>query len=697
MTKKWKVTITTKHCVYSVKDAQIYIRLIGQTESTTPIKLKSKYSWENDPLFRLWERDPVETYFTRNGSKTKKKMEEEGKQTFEIGVPDSLTIDKLEKLEIGHDLSRFVDGWLIGTVTVQDTRGAVVYFNGPKTFGYWQRGVMTINVESFLKGEEKDIPHSFVMGPVLGFRGTSEIGDYQLSALVVTEGAETTSLEPLEFQVFPTTATTAEVITHGFSSRLPRPIAVSDNYRLWRYDWDVPRDKHQDYACRYTLPDGRTFSCFIPAKFTRPRFALACCSGFELQEEIREAKDSNVMWVHMRNAHESKPIHLLVMGGNQVYADPVVIEMCRERKKKGLDDSQISGVYEEARSRYFELYVSRWRQPEMAFMLSRIPTVMMWDDHDIFDSWGTVKANPVLEEIYRASREMFILFQLKGFRRSSATDSYMTIGIRPNHITWLHPPTVELCDECYDSGPFSYILSVETVWFLFLDLRSERNLDQLLGDTSWREVTGMLDVIQNISHLFVIIGKPPIFGDYTAILSASKKSPLKDHKHLYDNYADHWSSPNHDFEQKKLFKLLLDYSRTKHVKVTVLSGNVNCGCWGELRSGKEDITVDMVTSSGIVNHAPPAVQLLFESFPERQSFFLPGHGEVTVRVDEIAEDQRNKKYIVANNFVLLTPRSTLAGTNEGTYEVTFVKRPNPVFDKNHELLKDPRIYTRIIR
>ncbi|XP_077978775.1 uncharacterized protein LOC144434195 [Glandiceps talaboti] len=696
MTKKWKLIVTTKHCVYSVKDAQLYVRLIGDKESTSWLKLKSKYSWENDPLFRLWERDPVETYFTRNASKTKKKNEEEGKQQFEVTVPEGMTIDRVKHLEIGHDPSRFVDGWLLGTVTLQNNKGQVIYFNGPKTYGFWQRGVMTLNAESFLKGEEKEIPHRYVMGPVLGFRGISGMGDYQLSALVVTEGVDTV-LEPLEFQVFPITATTAEVLTRGFSGRLTEPLAVCGKYKLWRYDWEVPRDREQDHACRYTLPDGRTFSCFIPSKFRRPRLAFASCAGFESQEEIRESTDSDLMWLHMRNAHEQKPIHFLVMGGNQVYADPVVVNILKEHRSKGFDESNIVGVHEEAVARYFELYVSRWRQPEIAFMLSRIPSIMMWDDHDIYSSWGTLTTTPVLEEIYRAAREMFILFQLRGSRMTSANDPiYQTIGIRHNQITWLHPPKLEISDAPYDSGPFTFTLSIEETWFLFLDLRSERNSDQVMSDHSWRELTSLLDVIDNVHHMFVVVGKPPIYGDFSNIVSVAKRTQLKDYKNLYENHVDHWSSPNHDFDRKRLFKLLLDFSRKKSAKVTVLSGNVNVGSWAKLQSGNDSTMIDLLTSSGIVNRAPPAIPLLFETFPDKESFYLPGHGEVTAWTEEIAWDQKHKKYITSQNFLLLSPTMPSAGVKTGQYDVTFVKKPNPAYDKNHDVLKDPKMYSNIL-
>ena len=57
---------------------------------------------------------------------------------------------------------------------------------------------------------------------------------------------------------------------------------------------------------------------------------------------------------------------------------------------------------------YFELYCKRWAQPQLAAMLASVPTIMMWDDHDIFDGWGSHpparQRSPVFQGIFAAAR-----------------------------------------------------------------------------------------------------------------------------------------------------------------------------------------------------------------------------------------------------------------------------------------------------
>lgn len=58
---------------------------------------------------------------------------------------------------------------------------------------------------------------------------------------------------------------------------------------------------------------------------------------------------------------------------------------------------------------YFsKMYLERWSQPDVATTLASMPAVMMWDDHDIMDGWGSHPADlhkcPVFQGIYRVAR-----------------------------------------------------------------------------------------------------------------------------------------------------------------------------------------------------------------------------------------------------------------------------------------------------
>ncbi|MFC0530183.1 alkaline phosphatase D family protein [Phytohabitans kaempferiae] len=80
---------------------------------------------------------------------------------------------------------------------------------------------------------------------------------------------------------------------------------------------------------------------------------------------------------------------LLVLLGDQVYADipsPAVKRFLRRRRshEKHKPANQVVS-YEE----YTQLYLESWRDPEIRWLLATVPSVMIFDDHEIIDDWNS--------------------------------------------------------------------------------------------------------------------------------------------------------------------------------------------------------------------------------------------------------------------------------------------------------------------
>jgi hypothetical protein len=80
---------------------------------------------------------------------------------------------------------------------------------------------------------------------------------------------------------------------------------------------------------------------------------------------------------------------LIVLLGDQVYADETskkVQRFLRRRRAEGHPgpDDQVVGFDE-----YTKLYLESWRDPEVRWLLSTVPSVMIFDDHEIIDDWNT--------------------------------------------------------------------------------------------------------------------------------------------------------------------------------------------------------------------------------------------------------------------------------------------------------------------
>ncbi|HET7413810.1 MAG TPA: alkaline phosphatase D family protein, partial [Pararhizobium sp.] len=239
------------------------------------------------------------------------------------------------------------------------------------------------------------------MGPVLYFRG---VGDHRwrLSALLTTAGDTPPLLVADELRVEP----------HRLAERCGQA--------LWRYDFSLPfgdggTDQH------YAIGD-ENWRVRVPAADGALRLAFTACNGSEQGNTWKSNEKRNACWLELADEHARNPFHLLLQGGDQLYADtvwhevPALVEWRKEpwRKRRHMGFSpemaEATGDY------YFRRYCWLWAQPETASILAQVPSLMMWDDHDIFDGWGSYATGweqcDVFQGIYAAAREHFSLFQL---------------------------------------------------------------------------------------------------------------------------------------------------------------------------------------------------------------------------------------------------------------------------------------------
>ncbi|MER6788209.1 alkaline phosphatase D family protein [Streptomyces sp. NPDC000658] len=79
---------------------------------------------------------------------------------------------------------------------------------------------------------------------------------------------------------------------------------------------------------------------------------------------------------------------VLLLLGDQVYADEVSdATKAKIAARRGLEDAPGAEVadYEE----YTWLYYESWLDPEVRWLLSTVPSCMVFDDHDVIDDWNT--------------------------------------------------------------------------------------------------------------------------------------------------------------------------------------------------------------------------------------------------------------------------------------------------------------------
>ncbi len=80
----------------------------------------------------------------------------------------------------------------------------------------------------------------------------------------------------------------------------------------------------------------------------------------------------------------------MILLGDQVYADevsPGVRDFIRSRRDPEVPPGETVADFEE----YTRLYWESWGEPYMRWLLSTVPSSMIFDDHDVHDDWNTSK------------------------------------------------------------------------------------------------------------------------------------------------------------------------------------------------------------------------------------------------------------------------------------------------------------------
>jgi hypothetical protein len=113
--------------------------------------------------------------------------------------------------------------------------------------------------------------------------------------------------------------------------------------------------------------------------------------GKDDDERGREVDALYALALRMRREPVDRWPHLLLMLGDQVYADevsPRVDEFIRGRRDVREPPGDQIADFEE----YTRLYWESWEEPVFRWLASTVSTSMIFDDHDVHDDWNTSEA-----------------------------------------------------------------------------------------------------------------------------------------------------------------------------------------------------------------------------------------------------------------------------------------------------------------
>jgi PhoD-like phosphatase len=210
-----------------------------------------------------------------------------------------------------------------------------------------------------------------VLGPLLRYAGTES----------ATFWVETS--EPCEVEVLGERQHTFAVEGHHYALILVENLTPASV---------IEYDVRLDGRVVWPPDDGRPG----PAVHTRRgerrvRLVFGSCRIGDPQPAADEFPESGIdaLWTYSRQLQRGEvewPDALLLLG-DQVYADevsPGTAEFIRARRDVDEPPGEEIADFEE----YTRLYRESWSDPDIRWLLSTVPTAMIFDDHDVNDDWN---------------------------------------------------------------------------------------------------------------------------------------------------------------------------------------------------------------------------------------------------------------------------------------------------------------------
>jgi len=333
---------------------------------------------------------------------------------------------------------------------------------------------------------------------------------------------------------------------------------------------------------------------------------------------------------------------LVVLLGDQVYADNTSAKV-----RRFLHRRRAAGYHGPANEvvsfdEYTTLYLESWRDPEVRWLFATVPSVMIFDDHEIIDDWNTsaswradVAREPWWHERIRSGLASYWVYQHLGNLSPAAIAAdplYAKVIAAGDATAVLHdfgtlvdePSSADNTDRPYQ---WSFTLDVGRTRLIMLDTRCNRVLTrgerEMLPAQEWQwfvdRTTGDYDHLVIGSSLPWLM--PPAIHHLEAWNESSADSPRPRTAALAEKVRrsfdlEHWAAFTRSFDALgELFRRLGEGTPGGRVgpgpayaapaSISVLSGDVHHSYVARADLGSQTHTaVHQLTCSPIHNQVP---------------------------------------------------------------------------------------------
>lgn len=391
---------------------------------------------------------------------------------------------------------------------------------------------------------------------------------------------------------------------------------------VWRYDFDLgPNDEGYEFG-----------GVFYPVNTDVSgdmRIAFVSCNGEEEGDLERDGAERNAMWARLAAQHEAAPFALMLQGGDQIYADEVtkghpLSNNWPDWIPRDASAPEIGELRQYLRERFVRRYLDVMTAPEYAKLAASVPSLSIWDDHDICDGWGSLTNNrtnsAVGQALFQAAREMYLLFQHAAIE-ADIPDLFMDAqGVS---LGWWR--------------------SLPNLTIIAPDLRSERTRRQIMGEAGWHG----LRQVQPVEGQVMMVSSVPLLGPRLSLVERLMMAVPRMQQYE-DDLRDQWQSRTHRDEWCEMLREVLRLRSSG--PLTVISGEIHLATRAEMGAGNDRI--HQLVASGISHRAPPKGYA-------RGLGWLAGLGEAPLPDQPIRIlplPGQKQRYVAERNFLVLERR-----------------------------------------
>ncbi|KXG53121.1 uncharacterized protein PGRI_001710 [Penicillium griseofulvum] len=365
---------------------------------------------------------------------------------------------------------------------------------------------------------------------------------------------------------------------------------------FWRFNLEVELSTAQQRIA-YRINQGPALGFWVPPAGEAMNIMFHSGNGFSPSVDSDRVCGPDPLWRDILNEHQTRPFHVMIGGGDQIFNDSVITESTFFQewiKIKNAADRYGASFSPEFRAEleqfYLEHYAAWFSQGLFSLANSQIPTVNIWNDHEIFEGFGSYHndfmQSSVISGIGKIAFKYYMLFQHHSVPDETEADE-------PSWLLGAHPgPYIE------QKSRNLFMSLGQGVSFLGLDCRTERRSNEVLSeetcDLLWDRCHR--EIMKGETKHLIVLSSVPVAYPRVAMLRNfmnSRKSLGKagvlgglvnrsgGNVEVFD---DHWAGKHLKSERTWLVEDLQDLAAEKSVRITILSGDVHLAAIGQFYS-----------------------------------------------------------------------------------------------------------------